>query len=50
MEPPTAQEVVLDEAAMAESEREAQGEAGSCHQQGLIIQHIDFARFNSYSL
>ena len=42
MEPPIAQEVVhvFDEAVMAGSEREAQGEAGSCHQQGLIVQQM----------
>ena len=49
MEPPTAQEVVLDEVAMVRSEVEAQGEPGSCLQQSLIVQQMDFASFNSYS-
>ena len=45
MEPPTLQEVVLNEAAITKSEGEAQSEAGSCYQQGLIVQQIDLARF-----
>ena len=32
---------VLDQAAIARSEGEAQSEAGSCHQQDLIVQQID---------
>ena len=37
-EPPTAQEIVLDVAAMEGTEGKAQGEAGSCHELGLIVQ------------